>query len=383
MDIKKVNKNILIDKFSLQKINIRVLMVTKQIYLSAKSNNLTYVHKLQKYIINCNEAKILFIHRFCYQISSYYNSCNAIDRLMLNINMFDLLKSLFSKSLSKFSLKNLIRDYIKQSLIHLSIKPTYTARTVHDLIKLINQKLLYQLFNTCINTKINILLNKTIVKKITCCNHVNKSINQWLNNGMCLNFVKVYDLKYRKLFTKQKDCQIRSKLETLNNLIILISKILYNDRYWYIFNFMRKEQQYFKITDTILLIEAKKIGTKSTISKTFKLLVNRIFYRNNRFGFKSINLFKTYTKLVNEIKSTYQYHLYDINTFISIPLTKICNNILNNILYVWLKRKIFTTTHTFHVIYSLKQVNNILNKFIYLYNLKNYSDIHLSQLVKT
>ena len=125
-----------------QQIQLRISRIMKQIFIASKKNNLIYVYKLQNYLLNCNEIKVLLIDQILLKITLYYTSYKNIQLLVKSINKFRLLYTIFTKIPKKSGTFYIIVEHIKQTLICLSIKPSWNARIPKCRYKLNQQSIL-------------------------------------------------------------------------------------------------------------------------------------------------------------------------------------------------------------------------------------------------
>nr|YP_010850808.1 hypothetical protein QQP85_pgt015 [Lophurella mutabilis]WGH13531.1 hypothetical protein [Lophurella mutabilis] len=335
-------------------------MITKQIYKAMKKYDLIYVYKLQKYLINCNEGKVLVINKILYSLQLYYNNCTNLKLLIKDINKIGLLHSLF---VTTSQINSSLFEQIKQNLIYISIKPTWTAKVQKYSTQLTNTIPLNYLLNKHKNINSNCFLSKIIIKKISCYNYTNKSINQWLNKNIYLN------LKYinNSTFNQSK---FNSKI--LECLYTLISKIMENDLFWYEFNYIRSSKNFFKITNNKIIIQLKSCEKQDITISPFNLMFKQLLYRKTYKNINKINIFNNHKRLLNNIRSLYKNYYFSSLTFLSLDLIKSCNKIINYFIYVLEKKQIINYDYE----YKLKTINQLLNKFIYFCNVqywyKNY-----------
>nr|YP_010850610.1 hypothetical protein QQP84_pgt015 [Lophurella hookeriana]WGH13333.1 hypothetical protein [Lophurella hookeriana] len=332
-------------------------MITKQIYKAMKKYDLIYVYKLQKYLINCNEGKVVLINKILSNLQLYYNNCINIKLLINNINKLDLLYSLF---ITTAQIDNSFFDQIKKNLIYISIKPTWTAKVAKHSTELIRIIPLNYLLNTHENINSNYFLSKIIIKKISCYNYTNKSINQWLNKNICLN------LEYIPYINKSIFNQSEFNTNVLECLYSLISKIMENDLFWYKFNYIRSSKNFFKIINNKIIIKLNHCKKQNTTISTFNLIFKQLLYRKTYKNINKINIFNNYKKILNNIKSLYKNHYFSSVTFISLDLIESCNKIINYFIYTLGKKQIINYDHA----YKQKTINQLLNKFIYFCNVQ-------------
>nr|YP_010851401.1 hypothetical protein QQP88_pgt015 [Echinothamnion hookeri]WGH14322.1 hypothetical protein [Echinothamnion hookeri] len=333
-------------------------MITKQIYIAMKKHDLIYVYKLQKYLINSNEAKVVLINRIFYNLQLYYNNCINIKSLIQDINKIDLFYSLF---ITRSHINSLFFEQIKQSLIYISIKPTLTAKIAKNLNQLISITPLNYLLNTHKNINSNYFLSKIIIKKISCYSYINKSISQWLNKNICLNLSTVYDLKYINNNTIK---QSESNTQASECLYILLSKVMVNDLFWYKFNCIRSNK---------IVIRSNSYKITDETVNLFNIIVKQLLYTKTYKKFHKISFFNNNKKLLTNVKSLYINYYFSFVIFISLDLITSCNQIINYFIYTLGKKQIISYDH----LYKLKKINQLLNKFVYFYNIRYFYENHL------
>nr|YP_010851006.1 hypothetical protein QQP86_pgt015 [Aphanocladia stichidiosa]WGH13921.1 hypothetical protein [Aphanocladia stichidiosa] len=351
-----INKITFWDSLPWPKISIRISMITKQIYKAMKKYDLIYVYKLQKYLINCNETKVVLINKIFHSLQLYYNNCNNVKLLIKDINKLNLLHSLF---ITTPQIENSFFEEIKQNLIYISIKPTWTAKVAKYSTQLISIIQLNYLLNTHKSINSNYFLSKIIIKKISCSNYTSKSINQWLSRNIYLNLECINKSRYKQ--SKSSGC-----------LYSLINKIMKNDLFWYKFKYIRNSTNFFTITSNKIIIKLNSCKKQNTTIDTFDLIFKQLLYRKTYRNFHKINIYNNYKKLLNNIKLLYKYYYYTSTRFISLDLIKNCNKIINYFIYTLGKKQIITYDDT----YQLNRINQFLNQFIYFCNVqhlyKNY-----------
>nr|YP_009397626.1 hypothetical protein [Dipterosiphonia australica]ARW66812.1 hypothetical protein [Dipterosiphonia australica] len=347
-----------LEKAQWQKIYLRLLMIRKQIYSSAKKNNLFYVHKLQKYIIKCNEAKILSISKTFDNIYYCYNSSMIIKPLIRSINAIDLLK-LFSLNILKcYKNYSLVINEIKQNLLYISLEPICKAKT----IKKSETSHCEYLFS---NYSAKNCLNKNILKKLFCYNYINKSISKWLHDNVLLSLSKSYQVMYLNSLTKPH-------VKTSKDLFELLSQIISNDLNWYIFNYLKINIYHCKCLNKILQSRKKHFDITDKLTEIFDFSLHKLLYRKTYKNFKIINSFYTNKELMKKFIHLYLYYYHEVTTFFKIKLSQNCNKLTNSFFNIWFKKKFKNKQSMYkHNIY-FKQLNQILNNLVFLYNISNY-----------
>nr|YP_010619257.1 hypothetical protein orf353 [Amplisiphonia pacifica]WAX03270.1 hypothetical protein orf353 [Amplisiphonia pacifica] len=345
-------------------------MITKQIYIAMKKYDLIYVYKLQKYIMNCNEIKVMLIKKIFCDLVIYYNNSSKIKLLIKQINKLDILNSLVVKRLQSYQVNNILIEYIKQHLIYKSIEPTWKAKISKKSIKFINNIQLKNIVSSYNKINNKYFLTKIVINKLSSYNYFNKSISIWLYQNVCINLSKIHNLKYKEYIVESRNNRLKFITKISGCLYFLVNNIIVNDLYWYKFNYIRKEDRFYKsINDTgIAIFQNSMIINK--LLRTFNLMFKELLYRKTYKGFNKINLFDN--KNLNKINFLFKYYYSNIISFISLSLIESCNKLINYFSYVLIKKNINRNLSKSEYIYNLKLINQILNKYIYFCNIEYF-----------
>nr|YP_010619645.1 hypothetical protein orf375 [Tayloriella tenebrosa]WAX03658.1 hypothetical protein orf375 [Tayloriella tenebrosa] len=360
------------EKLPWQRINIRILMITKQIYLAMKKYDLNYVYQLQKYIINCNETKVMLINKILCDLILYYSNCSNIKLLIRHINKLDILSSLIVKRLQSHQVNRVIIEYLKQDLIYTSIQPTLTAKISKKLTNFFNNTQLKNNISFYNKVSKKYFLTKIVIKKLGSYNYINKSIRIWLYKDICLNLSKIYNLKYKSCIIEKKIDVFKLITTTSKSLYFLINKILINDLYWYIFNYVRKKDSIWKVIDDVKVVIFTNDVMVNTLFKTFNTMFQQLLYRKTYKGFHRINVFNDNKNIVKKVKFLYKYYYSHIISFISLNLIENCNKLINCFTFTLIKKQNNQNLHKYEYIYKSLLINELLNKYIYFYNIEYF-----------
>nr|YP_010619839.1 hypothetical protein orf350 [Symphyocladia marchantioides]WAX03852.1 hypothetical protein orf350 [Symphyocladia marchantioides] len=342
-------------------------MITRQIYIAMKKYDLTYVYQLQQYIINCNEIKIILINKVFCDLMLFNHNYSNMKYLIKQINKLDLLNSLVIKKSRSHEVNNIIAEYIKQGLIYKSIKPTWTAKISKRLINLINNTQLKNNANAYYKANNKHFLTKIIIKKLSSYNYINKSISLWLYKNIYSNLSKIHNLKYKKYVIESNNNGLKSTIKTSRCLYFLINKVILNDTYWYIFNYIKKTNNIWKVTNNI---EKVILHNTNKLIKIFSMIFKSLLYRKTHQGFIKINIFDN--SMLSKTKFLYKYYYSYIISFISFNLIESCNKLMNCFNYALLKKQINHNLNKFEYFYSLKLINQTLNQHVYFCNVKYF-----------
>nr|YP_010851204.1 hypothetical protein QQP87_pgt015 [Aphanocladia delicatula]WGH14118.1 hypothetical protein [Aphanocladia delicatula] len=357
-----INKLTFWENLPWQKISLRILMITRQIYIAMKKYELIYVYQLQKYLINCHESKIILINKILYNLKIYYNNSNEIKLLIKKINKLSLLYSLFIKTSLSY---NSFLEQIKQSLIYISLKPVYVAKIAKSMEKFTNIIQNDHLLDNYKQTYSKFFLTKIVIKKLSCDNYINKSISKWLHNNICINLSKMYNLKYIKYIINSKISNLEFDKINLEYLYILFNKIVINDLLWYKFNLIRKNTYFFCVANKNFIIMLNNDNTRDKFFTLFKIIFKRLFYRKTYKNFNKINIFNNKNKLLNYVKLLYIDYYSSFISFISLNFIENCNKMINYFIDILTKRQ----RNKYQYNYQLKLINQLLNRFVYFCNI--------------
>nr|YP_010619065.1 hypothetical protein orf354 [Pterosiphonia complanata]WAX03078.1 hypothetical protein orf354 [Pterosiphonia complanata] len=346
-------------------------MITKQIYIAMKKYDLIYVYRLQKYIINCNETKIMLINKIFCDLIFYYSHCNKIKLLIKNINKNDILHSLILKKSQNHQFNHIFIEYIKQHLIYISIEPTWIAKISKKSMKLISNTQLKSNLSSFRKKNSKYFLTKIIIKKLNSYSYINKSISKWLYKNIHLNLSNIYHLKYKEYIVKQKVNALRFIAKTSRSLYSLINKIIINDKYWDIFSYTRKIKSIWKTVDYIKIVILQTNLMNNRLFKIFNTIFKQLLYRKTCKDSNKINVFHN-NNLINKVKFLYTYYYYDFISFISIDLIESCNKLVNCFAYTLNKKQMNQNSSKSRYLYKLKSINQLLNEFIYFCNLEYF-----------
>ena len=262
-----------------QKIYHKIAIIQYKIYKLSVYYSFNKVHKLQKYLLNSNEAKLIAIKQVIDKIYLYYKSKSSNKILISNQQKFDLLKNLYNSKI-KYDL-NLyyLAKQVKQYIIFLSIKPELQAKffyNFNNFKKLLNYIKYINKYN-CINNSFYFINNfsfdsfywyKKYQKKLL---DFNKKINYISNLKYLISF-KHFNIISSSLYCK-----------TLLNYMLKHYKKSYSNKIFYI-NYL-----------LIIFINSIKINYKKFNAILFyrfkKKYYNKLYkkYLYSMFNNKNIN----------------------------------------------------------------------------------------------
>nr|YP_009392036.1 hypothetical protein [Periphykon beckeri]ARW60384.1 hypothetical protein [Periphykon beckeri] len=341
-------------------------MITKQIYLASQKYNLAYVYKLQKYLINSIEVKLILINQAIHDIQIYYSRCVDIKFLIKNINKLHILKSLLIQGYVSCNFSQIIIQQIKQSLICLSIKPTWKAKLSKNFIQYVSSTQSNQLLNTYYKKKNTYFLTKMITKKICYCNYICKSVIEWLCHNILFS---LQNIRYDNYSVGNSNS---FKVQISKPFFFVLSNVMLNDLHWHIFiNIRKRNKDHYTNTD-IKTTELYSKAMKDRLLKMFNLSLTHLLYRKSKKGFNKINIFNKSYKLIKKIESIYIYNYSSSYNFISTNFSENCNNNINSFIYIIKKKQANKIFDKLQFFYYINNVNHFLNKFSCFCNVRNF-----------
>nr|YP_009392664.1 hypothetical protein [Bostrychia tenella]ARW61226.1 hypothetical protein [Bostrychia tenella] len=339
-------------------------MIQKQIYSAAKSYNLVYMYRLQEYLLNSNEAKIVSIKQVLKETYKYYYNCKTE-----NYKKFVIFKFLFNIKFFKTEIDSIIVEQVKQHLVHLCIEPECKSKFTKQLYKNLNANK----FNLFIKNNLDelnfiqqykrnkYLLTKILASKLRLHKYILQSIKNWFYKNYLIN---LHNIKLKK-YTKAKINIINYFISS--NLLLLLFMIIAIDLKWYFFH-VKHIKFVLNHIDLIQNDILQNINTNISLINLIKLF---LYHKNNLNQWRVntlINKKNIFTKLNQVLQKYYNNKLQ----FISITLIKYNNNLLNRFIYYWLKKVYRVSRFYFLTYYNVKINNYFINKYIYNYNIDNY-----------
>nr|YP_009391222.1 hypothetical protein [Dipterocladia arabiensis]ARW59366.1 hypothetical protein [Dipterocladia arabiensis] len=329
----------------------RIIIIQKKIYQASKSYNWQYLCKLQKYLINSNEAKIFSIKYIINQLYIYNKHKKKIKYKIKDKEKFIIFKVLFDVCQSSF----FVIEKVKQYLIHLCIKPEWEAKFLFSHYETISINIInnFSIFDKYTNLFTNYLQDKNIV-----INYIKKKIKAL----KCLE-----NLLYHNIYI---DPQIHNKN--------IIEKIITNHFYYYN-EYNLYLSQCFLININWYKLYLHKLNLLQNSNKflintslTLKIIIehfNKILTKNNIYYKCLIQNIKFY--LHNHSKSIYNLinfkylYKYTIIILIFLYFIRQIYPIINLIIYYIIKKQYKKICKA---LYSINVYN--LNYNVYFYSKK-------------
>lgn len=323
-----------------KKIYFKILVLKKKIFQATKQYNFKEVYKIQKYLLNSNEAKLFAIENVLKKNNLY----NIEDK-----EKFFIFKYLYYLDNNKNIKIYLFIEQIKQYLIYLCIDPEWQAKSVVYLYKIDLKKkntFFYYIDQYIFNNNYNIKYTSTkfLINKIKSSRYIHNTIKYWLYNNYYINLINTFNIVYKN---KDLDYFIYKKNILINKYFSnLIYSIYLLGLDWYLFYlslscYNCKTKNIFDIT------------TYSNI-KLYKYIIYII----------KLNL---YTKNISyKLNKIMERHFYKYLKYLYINEIELIYKKINSLLYYWYKKKCNI------IFYKYNRINNYyLNIFLYSKKNKN------------
>nr|QCI06323.1 hypothetical protein [Dictyurus purpurascens] len=329
----------------------KVFILQKKIYKSAKKCDLNNVLKLQQYLINSNEAKILSIQYIINQLYLHYICHNNTKYIITDKKKYKIFKFLFKQS--KNISFNLVLKIVEEYLLYLCLEPELESKYPIFIYKknssyyyYINK--LYKIgllkFNSEINVKCKFLMDN--LKKINQLKYIIKYFQyrfyySFYNN--LINYQKIlsyYDSQ--KVFINKNNY-----INLLYSSFINISKLGLD---WYTFYINRS------------------CTLKKNIIFTYNIQIKYYYYHN-----LIIKILKFFINKRNILKVLKIFEILkncsDIIFYLDNELLKTIYLIINSMMY-FLSKKIYKNIFIYHK--NTKNINVTFNNIFYKIKMKNF-----------
>lgn len=361
-------------------INEKIYVIQRKVYQYSRDCNKKNLHRLQNYIINSSDAKVLAVQKVLDSIEQYY-LINNQEKYIFN----DMDKLLIYENLSSKILYNtrfdLILDKIKQYLIYLCISPEWEAK-LEPTYKLGSHKQSEYYFIERLNKFIFYTRKISIIRNhIYYINH--KTINKFIDINHLVN--KMQSLKsiqhYIKYWLQNQDSieSLHNKFDIQKlNVCFLFNKIIYqiifNGIEWFSIVSLQNNIKRFNLLKYFFILFDN--------SNCHWIFINPNLYRNSYLN--SIYIFCKFISLnyisYNKVINTNYYVMYDYvinqqnkdNNLLTIQLkTNFYKNLLKEIKYILYHKDIlgrWRLNNRRALFKCLNQINIILICFCRLYN---------------
>nr|QCI06120.1 hypothetical protein [Dicranema revolutum] len=388
-----------------QKISQRIFILQERMYKLSKQCNQYYVYKIQDYILNCSDAKLLAIQVISNSLNQYYVNNDKEKYQVHHIDKLYIYKYFYHDTACSQKYKIII-EYIKQYLVYLSINPEWKARlepvykfnasdntSCHFIYRISNffsKNYSYKSSLQCINPLSTYLSNKYInlnylLKRMCALPSISLYIQYWLHNQYFLEPLQ------------RKICILNSTNKyMINSLVQLLYHIIYNGIEWYsimIFQYDINSMHIFK-----------NLYLASNINNVLKLYINSNYLQSKitylkkvKYIYKEINLyhlnsFCNYNNLKAEhIGHAFKYcfdarqgfnSLYNAKNKVTMQIQPyVYQNLIDNIKSLLYYSNYFGKLKRYRAVnYSnvLMKINKmIINFYKYYYPLINASNVYL------
>ncbi len=365
--------------FSWDKIYTRILLIQKKIFKATKEYNKNKIYKLQKYLLNSNEVKLLSIDHIVKSIEAYYGNNKNIT-IINNQQKLYLVKLLFYPYLYSSSNLYFIIQQIHKYIIYLCIKPEWEAKldfkfkqafnfylymilkikyiqniSIYNYLSFRNEKMNYNFID---NKFINI---NYIINKMQSFEYLNTCLKYWLINDHFINSIKK-DFKNNTYKILYKINYLSNSLSSLQHLLYKINIIGY---FWYLtyHDKLNNISNHININQSNISNYFILFNHNLSIIDEIGLYIKMQFWKKSQLS----NIKTLLQQIVKIVKLYYSDYLSYIN----------CINIYDiDLLYSLINIKIFYSIKKYNSIcinnYSLYNINKSLNNFLYILKYMNY-----------
>nr|QCI04590.1 hypothetical protein [Apoglossum ruscifolium] len=344
------------------KIYARIIILQKKIYKATKEYKFKSVYKLQKYLLNSNEAKIISIKYILSELYIYNKYKKKIKYILSDKDKFTILKNLsISSNNNRFSI---IIEQIRQYLIYLCIKPEWEAKflcylnTNNNLINNDNSidslnkyysKIV--LFNSSIKNQKLFIIN--ILKNIKSLKYIQDNLYYWLCNN--------YYIKLNNINTNFSIQILQTKYIFINELYSFLIKILTIGSNWY--SLYLNKINLFIDKNNILYIFQFYYEYNNHINKN--LLIK---FKNSKLLFKLIKSILYKNNIFSQLLKYIYLNVPNINIyFINIYWIRQIYPFINLIIFYFLKKNY---NNIYFKYKKIKQNNILIRQFFYIKKLE-------------
>nr|YP_009392246.1 hypothetical protein [Osmundaria fimbriata]ARW60808.1 hypothetical protein [Osmundaria fimbriata] len=382
-----LDRNICWTKLPWTRMNLRILMIQRQIYIATKKCDFSYLQKLQEYLINSNDAKLISINRILDEIY-IYNINSVIYKYFLKSDQkFNIFKYLLNPSFYQNTTLALMTQKIKQYLVYLSIQPTWQAKLNKHIYR-------YYYYNFSKTQKVisNVISHyainnnhyfiKLVITKFKQSKYINQSINYWLNQSDYYNsniVQNIFQLRYGDVYNYNK-CLKHNLLNLGKNyLYLLISEIMMLDVQWFFFSLIQQISNNIKsvyLNFKIISIYSKYFKYYLLKEKNCNIgllyLTRLLFYRKNYLKYLKFNVYLHIYQIIYRLRILYNIYFMKGHFFFSRSIIRNSHKIINAMIYFWLKKKNLIEVNGIFNRNILVYINHFVYYHIYRCNIHNY-----------
>lgn len=231
-----------------KKIYTKIAIIQYKIYKATMYYQFNKVCKLQKFLLNSNEAKIIAIKQVTETIRIYYSNKKSTNFLISNEQKFKILKNFYNNKIEdNINLYFLVKK-IHLWIIYLSMKPEWQAKFIYNSNCYNKTKIL--------SSKINLIINEKV---------------KALNYIKFINFDSIY---FNNLYWYT---QLTKKLvvDVLTQNIKKYLNIIFEINYFFIVLFNYIKLNYLKINETLFYLLRKNFHYILQKKSLFLILNNK------------------------------------------------------------------------------------------------------------
>ncbi len=368
VNIYYLNRSIIFKDHFWQKIELRLLMITKQLYCAAKKNNLIYINYLQNYLVNCVETKILLIKKVIFHFLYHCDCTKQMKFYLKHIDQINLLLYLSNNKLTLCKVSKLVVQKVKEYLLYIVTQPIWHARLSVNFTMFIATFKSDHISIYLTNKDNKFLLHQIIIQKFCSYSNFNHRVITFLYSNIYLIIYKKFDQVLNHVIYNIKSLNIINY--NLNIFDNLCNYLMFNDINWYIFSNIKNTNLLNKINKNLL--KHKLVSLQVSPLKIFYILIRQLLYRKSLNGFRIINTFNLSNSVIHFVISLYQTYYSNLSVSISINLQQQCNLLVNCYLNTWTKKHLSNNFIYLHYPNSLKIKNKLLNQLSYLFNLISF-----------
>jgi len=363
-----------------KKINTRILLIQQKIFNAAKEYNCSRLHRIQNYLLNSDELKLIAINKVINSLSEYsqfYNNrdyyFNDQEKLSIFTAIFTNIKNQYNKPCKT----SLIIEKVREYMIYLCIEMEWKAKYDNLNHSLIIKKSNIQIKNYNVvysETELNAL---NVRNKLQSLPYINIFIKYWLENLsytyckylspllLLLNKISLIGLewnniKFRKLYFSNKINNIHFISNSKKNILL---EDQLNEQFFFLYSIYCKN-----INKILINIYSNKKIIKEIYTIIRKIIYSKDSLERNRLK-NHININIIIEILSFELQKYYLNNLFIINELLIKKSFHLLNQIfsklisINKILYFYKINSIIV------MLYKLLY-NKKTSYFLYFYLVK-------------
>lgn len=348
-------------------------MVQKQIYIAAKKHNLNYVYELQKYLINSNEAKLILIKNIIDRNNIYYMHSKNFYLSTSISKIYKVTEVIFYKYLLLSNTLLTLDIEIKNTLLYLSILPTYQAKLKKNILQhLVNDSYdkvfsVYQasnLFNRCKNMQFNYNFVQIIIDKLQSSKSISRLVINLFYSGYINALFNIRNINFQQCLIFKPN-KVKNLFISSYSLRDLIMNILFLDRSWFFFKTQLKKNN---TKDLKGNVNKSIIANRSNIRFKISDQINFFIYDKIYRKFRLIRILNYRNKFIDNLLKIYFRCFREFSKFLFLDSVKDCHNLINVFLYTCQKR-----INNSNNIKKMSNLNYSVNLYINYCNIMNFN----------